>query len=155
MSTDNESRTTSEVPEVEGDLEPESLDAAREAYAAEAPTAKIAVREAAKAMGFDSSEYEERVTPGVIATVREALFAERLAVRISDRETYESWGDTNPEFEVIEIGSPEVDRIAWHVAPFADQAVGATFHEKRMAAVSTVRKQAFGRIYRERLESDS
>jgi hypothetical protein len=44
-----------------------------------------------------------------------------------------------------------VERVVWHVPPFADAAVAATFQDERDAAVATLRRQAFGRCYRDRL----
>ncbi len=49
-------------------------------------------------------------------------------------------------------GSDSVDNVVWHVAPFADRVVAATFQEERDAAVGTLRRQAFGSVYREVVE---
>ena len=40
---------------------------------------------------------------------------------------------------------------SWNVAPAAGRAVAATFQDEPEAAVSTVRRTAFNRIYREEL----
>jgi catabolite regulation protein CreA len=101
-------------------------------------------------MDFDGEEYDDRVTSDVVEAARDAIFASLLVVRIADRDTFESWrADT--DVEVTVLGSPDVERVVWHVAPFADAAVAATFQDERDAAVATLRRQAFGRCYRDRL----
>jgi hypothetical protein len=136
--------------ETEGVFDPETLVAAREAYESVGPAAQTAVRETATAMDFDGEEYGDRVTSDVVEAARDAIFASLLVVRIADRDTFESWrADT--DVEVTVLGSPDVERVVWHVAPFADAAVAATFQDEREAAVATLRRQAFGRCYRDRL----
>jgi len=112
----------------EGTLAPASLAEAREQYEAVGSTAQTVVREVAKAMSFDREEYDERVTADVVETARQAIFAERLAVHVA--------------------GSDDVDRVAWHAAPFAETAVAATFQNEPAAAVATTRRMAFNRLYR-------
>ncbi|MFC6951849.1 DUF5809 family protein [Halorubellus litoreus] len=135
--------------DVEGRLSPETESAAREAYESVGPTAQLVVKEVAKAMAFDREEYRERVTGDVVETARDVLFAAELEVRVGSRDEYEAWRD---EFdgEVVERGSEHVDSVAWHVAPFAGEAVAATFQKERDAAVGTLRRQAYGEIYKER-----
>ncbi|HKL30776.1 MAG TPA: DUF5809 family protein, partial [Natrialbaceae archaeon] len=106
------------------------------------------VRETAKAMEFDRSEYETRVTPEVIETVRDALFASLLAVTVDSREAFEDWRAAY-DGEVVEIGSENVERVVWHAPDFADEVVAATFQDEPDAAIGTLRRQAFGRLYRE------
>jgi len=132
--------------ETEGWLEPETEAELREAYESVGPAAQTVVRETTKAMAFDRAEYEERVDSGVVETARDALFASLLRVRVADRETFEAWRD---EYDgaVHVAGSEHVDRAVWHVAPAADAAVAATFQDEREAAVGTLRRQAFGRLY--------
>jgi hypothetical protein len=134
----------------DGVFEPETLEAAREAYESVGPAAKTAVRETATAMEFDREEYRDRVTSDVVETARDAIFASLLAVRVADRDAFESWR-ADADVDVTVAGSPDVDRVVWHVAPFADAAVAATFQDEREAAVATCRRQAFGRCYRDRL----
>ena len=136
--------------EREGVFEPETLDVAREAYESMGPAAKTAVRETATAMDFDQAEYRDRVTSDVVETARDAIFASLLVVRVADRDAFDSWRD-GTDVDVTTLGSPDVDRVVWHVAPFADAAVAATFQDEREAAVATLRRQAFGRCYRDRL----
>ncbi|MFB6195830.1 MAG: DUF5809 family protein [Haloplanus sp.] len=136
--------------ETEGVFDPETLSAARDAYAAVGPAAKTVVRETATAMDFDREEYRDRVTSDVVETARDALFASLLVVRVADREEFESWR-ADADVEVTMVGSENVDHVVWHVAPFADAAVAATFQAEREAAVATLRRQAFGRLYRDRL----
>jgi len=136
--------------ETEGVFDPETLAAAREAYESVGPAARTAVRETATAMDFDREEYETRVTSDVVETARDAIFASLLAVRVADCEAFDSWR-ADADVDVTVLGSPDVDRVVWHVAPFADAAVAATFQAEREAAVATLRRQAFGRLYRDRL----
>jgi hypothetical protein len=132
--------------DVEGSLSPETEAEAREVYEDVGPTAQVVVKEVAKAMGFDREEYGERVTPAVVETARDVLFAVELEVRVGSREEFELWRE---EFdgEVVERGSEHVEWVAWHVAPFAEQAVAATFQDERDAAVGTLRRQAYGELY--------
>lgn len=116
-------------------------------------TAQVVVRETAKAMSFDREEYERRVTSDVVETARQALFAEALAVRVADRPAFEEWRETS-EHDVHVAGSDSVGRVAWHVSPAAEAAVGATFENEPEAAVGTVRRMAFNRLYRERLTGE-
>jgi hypothetical protein len=99
-------------------------------------------------MEFDAAEYDDRVSSAVVETARDALFASMLEVRVGTREEFDEWRDSTDCALTVE-GSDNVDNVVWHVAPFAGEAVAATFHEKRRAAVDTLRRQAFGRIYRE------
>ena len=135
--------------EVRGTDEFEAEAAARDAFEAAGATARTAVREAAKAMGFAREEYEERVTPEVVETVRDVVFAGRLLVRVGTGEEFEAWR-AERDLEVSTIGSEHVDNVAWHAAPFAGEAVAATFQDEPDAAVETLRRQALGRLYRDR-----
>ncbi|NHN42138.1 hypothetical protein G9C85_10940 [Halorubellus sp. JP-L1] len=136
--------------DVEGSLSPETAAEAREAYDAVGPTAQLVVKEVAKAMGFDREEYRERVTGDVVETARDVLFAAELEVRVGSRDEYDAWRE-GFDGDVVERGSEHVHAVAWHVAPFAEQAVAATFQDERDAAVGTLRRQAYGEIYEERL----
>lgn len=129
-----------------GRIAPENPAAARAAYEELGPTAQVVVKETAKAMAFDEDEYDERVTGEVIATARDAIFASLLEVRVGTREEYDEWRETF-DGEVFEAGSDTVDNVVWHA--FDGRAVGATYQEEREAAVATLRRQAFNRLYRE------
>jgi hypothetical protein len=133
-----------------GELRPETEESAREVYEGVGPTAQLVVKEVAKSMRFDREEYQARVDSDVVETARDVLFAAELAVHVGTREEYDEWA---AEFdgEVHETGSEQVGNVAWHVAPFAEEAVAATFADEEDAAVDTLRRQALGRIYRERL----
>jgi len=133
----------------EGVFDPETLADARDAYESVGPAAQTVVRETAAAMEFDREEYHDRVTSEVVETARDALFASLLVVHVGDREAFESWR-AGTDADVTTFGSEDVDNVVWHVAPFGE-AVAATFQEERDAAVATLRRQAFGRLYRERL----
>ncbi|WP_435062133.1 DUF5809 family protein [Halobaculum sp. EA56] len=162
--------------ETEGTLAPATPAEARAEYEALVPAAKVAVREAAKAMEFDREEYADRVTGEVVESVRDALFASLLRVHVGTREEYEAWLDDHPEYEPDLAGSEHVDNVVWHPVRFAaggngtadgdsegrdadggadaDPADGtkpvlaATWQAEREAALGTLRRRAFGRAYR-------
>jgi len=133
----------------EGLLAPATADAARDRYEAVGPTAQTTVSEVAKAMDFDKDEYDDRVTGAVVETAREAIFASLLEVQVGTREEFDDWCDDHPDFEVETIGSENVDNVVWHAVPFAEIVVAATFQDREAAAVGTLRRQAFGSVYRE------
>jgi hypothetical protein len=152
----------------EGQLAPASAAEARRQYAELAGAARTVTRETAKAMGFDREEYDERVDDDVRATARDALFASLLRVRVGDREAFERWR-AGFDGDVHVMGSGEVDNVTWHVVPFghdgpptreADDdgvtpvAVAATFQDEPEAAVATLRRAVFGRIYRDVIHAD-
>jgi len=136
--------------ETDGVFDPETLADAREAYQSVGPAAQTVVRETATAMDFDREEYHDRVTSDVVETARDALFASLLVVHVGDREAFEDWR-VDADVDVTLLGSEQVDHVVWHVAPAVDAAVAATFQDERDAAVATCRRQAFGRLYRDRL----
>lgn len=129
-----------------GFVSPDTPDDAREIYEELGPVAQVQVKEITRAMSFDPDEYDRRVTEEVIATARDALFASLLRVHVADREAYLEWRSSF-DGEVFEAGSEHVDNAVWHV--FDDEAVAATFQSEREAAVATLRRQAFGRLYRD------
>ena len=134
--------------ETEGLLDPETETDARAQFEMLAPAAETVVKEAARQMGFDKAEFEERITDDVIRAAQESLFASLLVVSVGTREEYEQWC-ADHSCEAIEVGHKRVDHAVWHPAPFAERVVAATFQDEREAAVGTLRRQAFGRIYRE------
>ncbi len=130
---------------------PTTREEAIDRYEAVGPAAQVIVRETAKAMEFDADEYDERVTPAVVETARDAAFAELLVVHFADRDEFDAWladSEFDPE-EVMELGSEHVDRVAWHPIPFAETVVATTFQDRPDAAASTLRRNAFGRVYRD------
>jgi len=129
--------------ETTGHLTPATPDAARTAYEELAEPANVVSTEVATAMAVE--DLRERLTADVVATARDALFASILEVRVGDRESYERWR-ADFDGEVIEAGSDQVDTVAWHA--FDGTAVAATFQNERGAAVATLRRQAFNRLYR-------
>ena len=137
----------------DGVFAPETVEEAREAYESVGPVARTVVRETAKAMDFDRSEYRDRVTSEVVETARDALFASLLKVYVGQRTEFEAWRDDHPDYETLTLGSEDVSRIVWHPVPFAETVVAATFENEPEAAVATLRRQAFGRVYREEFES--
>lgn len=132
--------------DTEGTLRPETAAEARAAYDALESTAAEVVRAVTKAMSFDSEEYDDRVTDDVIETAQDALFASRLAVTVGTREEFEQWREQT-DYDVTEVGSENVDNVAWHASPGTEAAVAATYQDEPDAAVQTLRRQAFGRCY--------
>jgi hypothetical protein len=130
-----------------GFLAPESESDAQQRYEAVGPAAQTVVKETAKAMAFDAEEYDERVTGEVVETARDALFASLLEVRTGTREEYDEWL-AERDREVTEQGNENVERVAWHDA-LGETVVAATYQSEERAAVATLRRQAFGRVYRE------
>ena len=137
--------------ETRGTFAPETRAEALERYEEVGPVAQVVVREATKAMSFGADEYDERVTPEVIRTARDAAFAELLAVRVGDADEFDAWlADSGFDDEgVVRIGSENVDNVVWHPIPFADTVIAATYQAEPDAAASTLRRNAFGRVYRE------
>jgi hypothetical protein len=134
--------------ETEGQFSPTTAAQARDRYESLGSTAQVVVKEIAKAMKLDAEAYRERVTGEVVETARDVLFAESLSVTVGSRAEFEDWrGGADHAVEVV--GSENVDNVVWHAPAFAETAVAATYQSERDAAVSTLRRQAFGRIYRE------
>ena len=134
--------------ETEGQFSPTTVAAARDRYESLGSTAQVVVKEVAKAMGLSADEYRERVTGEVVETARDVLFAESLSVTVGTRDEFDEWcADTDRDVEVI--GADNVDNVVWHAPEFAETAVAATYQSERDAAVGTLRRQAFGRIYSE------
>ncbi|SNZ15929.1 hypothetical protein SAMN06269185_2648 [Natronoarchaeum philippinense] len=131
----------------DGFLAPESAADVHEAYESVGPGAQVLVKEVAKAMELGAEEYDERVDADVVETARDAMFASLLKVRIGTSEEFEEW-DESYDGEVTVLGSENVDNVVWHAGP-DDEAVAATFQDEETAAVGTLRRQAYGRIYRE------
>ncbi|MBV0924309.1 hypothetical protein KTS45_08855 [Halomicroarcula limicola] len=134
--------------ETEGQFSPTTVAEAQDRYEALGPTAQVVVKEVAKAMGLDAEEYRDRVTSEVVETARDVLFAESLAVTVGTAEEFEAWA-ADADHEVTVVGADNVDNVVWHAPEFAEEAVAATFQSERQAAVGTLRRQAFGRIYSE------
>jgi hypothetical protein len=128
-----------------GRLSPTDADAAQTAYEELGSTAQVVVREVAKALEFDREEYDERVTSDTVETARDALFASLLEVQVGTREEYEEWAEAF-DGPISVAGSDAVEHVVWHA--FDGEAVAATFQDEEEAAISTLRRQAFGRLYR-------
>jgi hypothetical protein len=140
--------------DIKGEYAPATAGAARERYDALGSTAQVVVKETARAMAMDADEYDERVTSEVVETARDALFASLLEVRVGTRAEYEDWLADRSDYEATEVGSEHVDNVVWHAAPATETVVAATFQDERRAAVGTLRRQAFGRVYRPLVTAD-
>ncbi|MFB6121536.1 MAG: DUF5809 family protein [Halobacteriaceae archaeon] len=136
-----------------GEFAPATPEAVADRFEALGPVAQTVTKEVAKAMEFDAEEYRSRVTSDVVETAREALFASLLEVHVGTRAEFESAVEAS-DYEVVERGHPDVERVVWHVADAADTVVAATFAEEQAAAVGTLRRQAFGEVYRDLLGLD-
>ncbi|WP_430503740.1 DUF5809 family protein [Haloparvum sp. PAK95] len=137
-----------------GVFAPTTIEEAREQYDTAGPAAQVVVRETAKAMELPPEEYDERVDGDVIETARDAIFASLLAVHVGDREEFDEWlaaEDVDDEALTL-LGSEHVENVVWHDARFADAVVAATFQNEPEAAVATLRRNAFGRVYADRLQ---
>lgn len=138
--------------ETEGLFAPATPSDAREQYEAVGPAARVVVRETVRAMDFDAAEYEARVTGSVVETARDALFASLLTVYVGRSAEFEEWTTAHPGYEVQHTGSDNVERVVWHAAPATETVVAATFQQERRAAIGTLRRQAWGEIYRDLVE---
>lgn len=132
--------------ETRGLFTPSSPEEAREYASLLGPVAQIVVKETAKAMEFSTDEYEDRITTAVITTARDALFASLLDVSLGTRTEFENARDSSA-YEVIELGSEHVDNVVWHTAPVEKTIIAATYQNEPDAAVATLQRQAYGRIY--------
>ena len=135
--------------DTEGWFLPETEAEIHERYERLGEPARTVVHEIARAMSFDGDEYAERVTSDVVMTARDALFASLLVVNVGTADEFDDWVANEPAYESIVIGSDVADNVVWHAAPFAETVVAATYHHEREAAIGTLRRQAFGRLYRE------
>jgi len=134
-----------------GPFAPTTRSEALERYEDAGPAAQTVVRETAKAMEFDADEYDERVRPEVVETARDAIFAELLAVHVGTDAEFDEWLSTSDyeEADVTRLGGEGVDNVAWHPIPFVETVIATTFQDGEDAAVGTLRRNAFGRVYRE------
>ena len=135
--------------ETAGVYEFETAEAARAGYADAGPAAQQVVKETAKAMDFDNTEYDRRVTGAVIETARDALFASLLTTYDGSRADFDEWCEDHPAYSVDLAGSPDVESVVWHPVGFAETVVAASYQAEPEAAAATVRRRAFGRHYRD------
>lgn len=137
--------------ETRGFLAPETPSDAADTFESLGPVAQVVTKEVARAMAFDRDEYNDRVTEDVVQTAREALFASLLEVHVGSASEFDSWLDERDGLEVHLEGNENVDQRAWHPVYPDDTVAAVTFHDEADAAVATVKRQAFGRFYRELL----
>ena len=133
--------------ETEGLFAPATAAEARDQYAAAGTAAETVVRELARSIPAADAE-AVREDADLRLTAREAIFASLLEVHVGTREAFEdAMADRDREAAVL--GSEHVSGVAWHDAPAADRVLAATFESEPDAAVATLRRQAFARLYRE------
>ncbi|PSQ30737.1 hypothetical protein BRD16_05785 [Halobacteriales archaeon SW_6_65_46] len=137
----------------DGWLAPATEAEAHETYNDLAPAARTVVRETAKAMSFDREEYDDRITNEVVETALDALFASLLRVAIGTRAEFET-ARAETGYDADIEGSDAVENTVWHVAPATETIVAATFQDAETAAVGTLRRQAFGKVYRDVLNAE-
>ena len=140
--------------DTEGLFAPKTRAAVVERYETLALAAESVVKELARDLTADTSEYDAAVTEDRFTTAQEALFASLLEVNTGTREAYEEWC-AERAVERVERGNENVDNVAWHHAPATDTVVAATYQEQPEAAVGTLRRQAFATVYREILEDQT
>lgn len=138
--------------ETVGQFEPETRQAVCETYESLETAAREAVRASTREMGFDTSEYETRVTEDAITAAQNALFASLLIAHVGTREEYEN--EVEDDIERIELGSENVSNVAWHDVPFAETVLATTFEVDPDPAVGMLRQHTFGQVYRAVLEED-
>ena len=136
--------------QTEGYVLPETEEEARDLYEQLGPMAQEITREVAIAMEFDRDEYDERVTSDVVETARDALFGSLLVVTTGALDAFDSLCEQAPyvEYDLHLEGNEHVDHVAWHASPFQETIVAATYQDERAAAVATLRRIAWGRLYR-------
>ena len=137
--------------ETVGYLAPETPEAVEEAYADCEPIARELTREIVLATGIDSASYHDMMTTEVIEAAQAVYFSSVLRIHTGSREEFSEWIASSPYTEeaVHREGSPNVDQIAWHVSRATDQIVAATYHQQREAALSSLRRIVWGRLYAE------
>ncbi len=139
-------RTPPESMETRGLFTPNTPSETTEYSTLLGPVAQVVVKETAKAMGFSKDEYDNRITADVITTARDTLFASLLEVSLGSRSEFKDVQE-NTDYKVIELGSEHVDNVVWHTAPITNTIIAATYQDKPDAAVATLQRQAYGRIY--------
>lgn len=140
--------------ETMGYVLPETAAEAREIHATLRPTAGELVREIAVAIGLDGEAYRSQVTEDVRRTAQDALFGSLLVVHTADRDTFDGWCDEPPyaAYDVHLEGSEHVASVAWHPAPATQTIAATTYQDAAEAAMATLRRIAWGRIYRPLLD---
>lgn len=127
---------------------PETEAEARGTYEEIGPAARTISREVALALGFDESEYAERMSSEVVGTTRDAVFGALLRVHTDTMDGFETWREEHQGWDVRMEGSEPVEHVAWHPAPVTDSVVATTYQDEREAAVATLRRIAWGSVYR-------
>ena len=140
--------------ETEGVFIPESPAAARRRYADLETAAETTVKAAGREQAATGAEYDALMTDAAFAAAHDALFAALLAVQVGARTAFERWRAWT-DHEVTVVGAAGVDNVVWHAPAFGDRAVALTFQDERAAAVGTLRRQAFGRLYRPLLGAET
>lgn len=98
----------------------------------------------------DAWDPEHGVPEDAYRTGHEALFGSLLVVTTAAMEDFESWSTDGPyaDYTVDIEGSEHVDHVAWHAAPATEKIIATTYQDERSAAVATLRRIAWGRVYR-------
>ncbi|MFB6086537.1 MAG: DUF5809 family protein [Halodesulfurarchaeum sp.] len=138
--------------EIRGHFTPETEAAVREQYGSLAPVAETVTKEIAEANADTRTEYRDLIDSETIETAQQALFASLLEVQVGTTEAWESWLAEQEDFDVELAGTEPVSGRAWHPVWPREVVVAVSFEDRTDAAVSAVKRQAFGRHYRSMLE---
>lgn len=140
-----------------GYLEPECDEDVQKIYASLGVPAQELVHEIAVAMEFDRDEYTDRVDSAVVRRARDAVFGVLLRISSASMDRFQSIR-ADPMYEsytVVLEGSDNVPNVAWHVCPVEETIVAATYQDHRDAAIATLRRIAWNRIYVRLLDSEA
>lgn len=135
--------------ETVGYVLPETEDEVREIFDELEPAAHEVVGAIARRLP-DGWDQGTGIPEDIYRTGHEALFGSLLVVTTGSMKDFGSWNTDGPyaDYAVNIEGSEHVDHIAWHAAPATEEIIAATYQHERSAAVATLRRIAWGRVYR-------
>lgn len=101
-------------------------------------------------------QIDEGPTEPLVRTAHDAFFGSVLVVTTGPMADFERVCSQPPleGYQVNREGSDQVDHVAWHVSPMTETVLAATYQSEREAAISTLRRIAWGRFYRDVVHSD-
>ena len=129
---------------------PETESEAQAVFEELEPASREIVGAVTRRLDVEADTLDMLVTEEVYQTAHEAMFGSLLVVTTGSESAFESWR-TQPPYDAFTVtmeGSDNVDNVAWHTAPVADTVIGATYQDEREAAVATLRRIVWGKIYR-------
>lgn len=136
--------------ETAGYVLPETETEARDIFEELEPAAEEVVGAIVRRLDIDPADRADIVTEDVYRTGHEALFGSLLVVTMGTMEEFEEWQSRAPytDYDVDLEGSEHVDHVVWHATPVTETVIAATYQDERAAAVATLRRIAWGRVYR-------